>query len=172
MQKSFQKDINFIVTKMNEEDWPAVQSIYGEGIATGNSTFEKEAPQWQQWDKSHLPNCRLIAKAQGGVIGWAALSPVSKRHVYSGVAEVSLYVTASARGVGVGKTLLRALIEESEKAGIWTLQAGIFPENLASIAMCRACGFREVGRRERMGQMDGVWRDVILMERRSKIVGI
>jgi L-amino acid N-acyltransferase YncA len=164
--------VDFVIEKMKDENWSKVASIYREGIATGNSTFEKEPPEWEKWDKDHLRNCRLVAKTKDKVIGWAALSPVSTRCAYSGVAEVSLYVTASARGVGVGKALLRAVIEESERAGVWTLQAGISPENIASIAMSKSCGFRNIGFRERIGQMNGVWRDVVLMERRSKVVGI
>jgi phosphinothricin acetyltransferase len=163
--------MDFIIDKMKVEDWDKVASIYREGIATSYATFETNAPDWEKWDKSHLRDCRLVARAEGKVIGWAALSPVSTRCVYSGVAEVSLYVAASTRGIGVGKALLSAVIDESESIGIWTLQAGIFPENTASIALTKACGFREVGRRERVGQMDGLWRDVILMERRSKVVG-
>ena len=162
---------DFVADKMKDEDWDEVVSTYQEGIVTGNATFETDAPTWDKWDKSHLRDCRLVARAEGKVIGWAALSPVSTRCVYSGVAEVSLYVAASTRGIGVGKALLRALIDESERIGIWTLQAGIFPENAASIALTKGCGFREVGHRERIGQMDGIWMDVILMERRSKIAG-
>jgi phosphinothricin acetyltransferase len=164
--------VDFAIEKMKDDDWSEVASIYREGIATGNSTFEKEPPEWEKWDKDHLRDCRLVAKAEDKVIGWAALSPVSTRCCYSGIAEVSLYIMASARGVGVGKTLLRAVIKESEQAGIWTLQGQIFPENIASITINKSCGFREVGFRERIGQMNGVWRDVILMERRSKVVGI
>ncbi len=164
--------MEFKVEKMTEHDWKEVQSIYREGIATGNATFETDTPEWSQWDKSHLRYCRLVAKSKGQVVGWAALSPVSTRCIYSGVAEVSLYVKASSRCQGVGKALLKALIGESEQAGIWTLQGAIFPENAASIALTKACGFREVGRRERIGQMNGVWRDVILMERRSRVVGV
>ena len=164
--------MKFIVERMKDEDWDEVASIYQEGIATSNATFETDAPTWEKWDKSHLRDCRLVARAEGKIIGWAALSPVSTRCVYSGVAEVSLYVAASTRGIGVGKALLRAVIDESERIGIWTLQVGIFPENAVSIGLTKACGFREVGRRERIGQMDGIWRDVILMERRSKVVGI
>ncbi len=164
--------MKFKVEKMTELDWEEVQSIYREGISTGNATFETETPEWDEWDKSHLPDCRFVAKSERQVVGWAALSPVSTRRVYSGVVEVSLYVKSSARGVGAGKALLRALIEESERAGIWTLQGMTFPENTASIALQKACGFREVGYRERIGQMNGLWRDVILMERRSKVVGV
>lgn len=157
--------------KMKAEDWGAVQSIYREGIATGDATFEMETPEWEEWDKKHLNDCRIVARKDGQVAGWAALSPVSSRCVYAGVAEVSIYVTASARGMGIGKTLLRTLIEESERKGIWTLQAGIFPENEASIALHKAYGFREVGYRERIGKMNGIWRDVILFERRSEVAG-
>ena len=171
--------MDFIIDKMKDEDWDEVASIYQEGIATSDATFETDAPTWVKWDKSHLRDCRLVTRAEGKVtraegkvIGWAALSPVSARCVYSGVAEVSLYVAASARGLSVGKALLRALIEESERADIWTLQAGIFPENATSLTLQKSCGFREVGRRERIGQMNGRWRDVILMERRSKVAGV
>lgn len=163
--------MDITVGKMQDEDREAVQAIYREGIATGNATFETNAPEWEEWDKRHLRDCRLVARVEGQVIGWAALSPVSSRYVYSGVAEVSIYVTASVRGMGVGKALLRALIAESERVGIWTLQGSIFPENVASIVLHKACGFREVGYRERIGQMNGVWRDTVLMERRSKVMG-
>lgn len=163
---------NLIIEKMKPEDWEAVRSIYQEGLATGNATFETNVPGWQDWDQNHLPHCRLVAKRKDQIVGWVALSPVSSRYVYKGVAEVSIYIAAAARGLGIGKTLLQALIEESERAGIWTLQAGIFPENAASITLHKAYGFREVGYRERIGQMKGVWRDVILMERRSKVVGL
>ena len=163
-------DINF--ETMKEEDWPAVKSIYEEGIATGDATFEAEAPDWEQWDKTHLPDCRLVAKSGDEIIGWFALSSVSSRCAYKGVAEGSLYVKSTARGKGVGKSLLKAAVEESERIGIWTMQSGVFPENAASIAMQKACGFRQVGVRERIGRMNGRWRDVVLMERRSKIVGV
>jgi phosphinothricin acetyltransferase len=161
--------MDFTIEKMRKEDWDAVRSIYEEGIATGDATFETEAPAWDEWDDTFLDDCRLVAKARDGVAGWAALSPVSSRCVYAGVAEVSIYVAASARGQGIGKALLERLIEESESAGIWTLQAGIFPENGPSLALVKSGGFREVGYRERLGQMDDRWRDVILVERRSNI---
>jgi L-amino acid N-acyltransferase YncA len=163
--------MGFTLDKMQAEDWGAVRSIYREGIATGNATFETDAPEWQEWDKTHLGDCRFVARREGQMVGWGALSPVSSRCVYTGVAEVSIYVTASARGEGIGKAVLRTLIEASERQGIWTLQAGVFPENGASIALHKACGFREVGYRERIGQMNGYWRDVILLERRSEVVG-
>jgi L-amino acid N-acyltransferase YncA len=157
---------------MRDEDWDAVRAIYREGIATGNATFETDVPAWEAWDRGHLHACRLVAKADGRVVGWAALTPYSSRRAYAGVAGLSVYVSASARGQGIGRALLGALIEASERAGLWTLQAGIFPENVASLALHRAHGFREVGRRERIGRLNGVWRDVVLMERRSKVVGI
>jgi phosphinothricin acetyltransferase len=161
----------FTVEPMRDEDWPEVRLIYLEGIATGEATFETESPAWEAWDRGHLRVARLVARADGGVLGWAALSPVSARRAYAGVAEVSLYVRAGARGRGVGKALLRALIDESERAGLWTLQGGTFAENAASLALQRACGFREIGRRERIARLHGVWRDVVLMERRSATVG-
>jgi len=160
------------IGKMKGGDWLAIKSIYQEGIATGNATFETVVPDWQEWDKSHLRDCRLVAKSGDEIVGWVALSPVSNRCAYQSVAEVSLYVESSARGQGVGKSLLKAAIEESERIGIWTLQGGVFPENVASVALTKSCDFREVGRRERIGQMNGVWRDVVLMERRSKVVGV
>lgn len=153
-------------------DWDSVRSIYVEGIATRNATFETEAPSWEAWDASHLPFARLVARRQDRVVGWAALSPVSPRSCYAGVAEASVYVAAAARGKGIGRALLRALIAESEQQGIWTLQAAIFPENLASRALTVKFGFREVGRRERLAQLDGAWRDVLLLERRSSRVGL
>lgn len=156
---------------MKPEDWNAVRRIYEEGIATGNATFETQAPEWVIWDEKHLQICRLVARKNGEIVGWAAVSPYSSRHVYRGVSEESVYIAASARGQGIGKMLLQALVDESEREGIWTLQAGIFPENVGSIAVHKACGFREVGYRERIGCMNGVWRNVVLMERRSKLVG-
>jgi L-amino acid N-acyltransferase YncA len=164
--------VNWIVENMESRDWAAVLTIYQEGIATGDATFETAVPEWREWDQNHLDDCRLVVRSQEQVIGWAALTPVSGRCVYAGVAEVSVYVAAAARGRGVGKALLQALVDASEQAGIWTLQAGIFPENATSIALHRACGFRTVGCRERLGQLSGVWRDVVAMERRSKVVGV
>ncbi len=153
---------------MTAADWPAVRAIYLEGIATGNATFETAAPEWERWDAGHLKTCRLVVRVDGEVVGWAALSPVSARVVYAGVAEVSIYVAQRARGKGLGAELLRALVAESEAHGVWTLQAGIFPENAASIALHRRAGFRIVGTRERIGCVDGRWRDVVLMERRRQ----
>lgn len=156
---------------MSPDDWPAVRAIYEEGIATGHATFESTAPSWEAWDAGHLA-CRLVAVDSDRVIGWAALSPVSGRCVYAGVAEVSVYVTAASRGLGVGRRLLDALVSESERQDIWMLQAGIFPENAASIAIHERSGFRIVGRREKLGQMKGIWRDVLLLEKRSTTVGL
>jgi L-amino acid N-acyltransferase YncA len=157
---------------MGREHWPEVLRIYLEGIATGNATFETKAPSWGKWDSGHLPNCRLVAQEESKIVGWAALSPVSSRRVYGGVAEVSVYVAEAARGKRIGRSLLAALIESSEDFGVWTLQAGIFPENTASITLHQAFGFREVGRRERIGKMGDIWRDVVLLERRSAKAGI
>jgi L-amino acid N-acyltransferase YncA len=155
------------IDKLAADDWLHVRSIYLEGIATGNATFETDAPDWDIWDRNHLSFGRLVARDGKSVAGWAALSPVSSRCVYAGVGETSVYVTKSARGHGVGRLLLASLIDEAERNGIWTLQAGVFPENVSSIALHKTCGFREVGRRERLGKLNGVWRDVVLLERRS-----
>ena len=160
------------IMPMTAADWPAVRAIYEEGIATGNATFETAVPEWPAWDAARLPCCRLVARRGRRVGGWAALSPVSSRAVYRGVAAVSIYVAAAARGRGVGRTLLRALIDAADDAGLWMLQAGIFPENTASVALHQACGFRVVGRRERLGQLHGVWRDALLLERRSMRAGL
>lgn len=164
--------MDFYVTTLETGDWESVREIYREGIASGNATFETEAPDWPRWDAAHRKDCRLVARRKAQVLGWAALSQVSSRAVYAGVTEVSIYVAASERGRGIGKALLVALIEQSEKCVIWTLQAGIFPENVASIALHKSCGFREVGLRQRLGKLDNVWRDVILLERRSSTVGL
>ena len=167
--------MSFVIDDMRAGDWDVVRAIYLEGIATGHATFETEAPPtWDAWDAAHLRAGRLVARAAAGpeVKGWAALSAVSGRCVYAGVAEVSVYVGRASRGEGVGRALLERLIEAAEAEGIWTLQAGVFPENRASIALHLRCGFREVGRRERIGRMRGLWRDTLLLERRSKIVGV
>ena len=153
---------------MKKADWSKVRSIYEEGIATKNATFETDVPEWGEWDEDHLKSCRFIALNDQHIVGWAALSPVSGRCIYSGVAEVSVYVSLSARGKGIGKLLLSSLIQESEYQNIWTLQAGIFPENQISIVLHKKAGFREVGYREKIGELDGIWRDVILLERRTK----
>jgi L-amino acid N-acyltransferase YncA len=151
--------------------WEDVRRIYEEGIATGHATFQTEAPSWEEWDRSHLPHSRLVVLEGDRVAGWAALTAVSGRCVYAGVAEVSVYVGSGARGRGMGKALLSALVEESERNGIWTLQAGIFPENSASLALHQSLGFRILGTRERIGKMNGTWRDTVLLERRSTITG-
>ena len=160
-----------MIDQMKVDDWEQVRSIYLEGISEGNSTFETDAPSWEQWDAAHHQFARLVLRKGNKVLGWAALSPVSKRSVYRGVAEVTVYVTESARGQGVGHALLMALIDESERNGIWTLQASIFPENVASAKLHLRCGFREVGRRERIATLNGIWRDTLLFERRSTSVG-
>ena len=164
--------MNRVIDQMKTNDWEQVRSIYLEGIKSGDSTFETEAPSWEKWDEGHLQIARLVMRDGDRIVGWAALSPVSKRSAYSGVAELTVYVTESERGRGSGRALLEALIEESEQNGIWTLQASVFPENTASVKLHLRCGFREVGRRERIGQMHGQWRDTLLFERRSKKVGV
>ena len=152
--------------------WESVKKIYTEGILTGNATFQSSVPSWQEWDDAHVKNSRLVAVENDVVLGWAALTPVSGRCVYAGVGEVSVYISDHSKGKGIGKKLLNALLEESEKNNFWTLQAGIFPENTASIKIHEDCGFRIIGRREKIGQMNGIWRDTLLLERRSKTVGI
>jgi L-amino acid N-acyltransferase YncA len=152
-------------------DWEQVRAIYLEGIASGQATFEAEAPPWEEWDATHHPFARLVARAGGRVVGWAALSPASRRHCYSGVAEVSVYVGAEHRGRGIGRQLLAAVIAESERHGVWTLQGATFPDNAASLWLQKTCGFREIGRRERIAQLRGIWRDTVLTERRSTRVG-
>lgn len=152
--------------------WEAVKKIYEEGIATGNATFQTTAPTWEEWDAAHSVKPRLIAIENDEISGWAAITPVSGRCVYAGVGEVSVYVSAAARGKGIGKKLLQALIAESEKENFWTLQAGIFPENISSLAIHEACGFRVIGTRERIGKMNGAWRDTVLLERRSTTIGL
>ena len=158
------------VRELRPDDWPAVRAIYEEGIRGGDATFETEAPSWEAWDAAHS-ELRIVAEADGAVAGWAALSPVSSRCCYEGVGEVSVYVAEAARGAGVGRLLLGELVARSEEAGYWTLTAGLFPENEASLRLHRACGFREVGVRERLGRLNGDWRDVVLLERRSSTVG-
>lgn len=157
---------------MLPQHWEAVKTIYEEGIATGNATFQTAAPSWQEWDNAHVKTCRLVATENNEVLGWAALTAVSSRCVYAGVAEVSVYVAANARGKNIGSLLLQALINESEQNGIWTLQSGIFPENKASISMHEKNGFRIIGYRERIGKMGNIWRDNISLERRSNKIGI
>jgi len=160
------------IRPFQETDWPPVREIYQQGIDTKNATFQTKAKSWPEWDNSLLSVCRLVAVEATQVVGWAGLSAVSSRAVYAGVAEVSIYIALSHTGRGIGRYLLSALIAESEQAGFWTLQAVIFPENQSSILLHEKCGFRVVGRRERLGQMDGVWRDVLFLERRSEVVGL
>ena len=159
-----------VIRDLRPEDWPQVAAAFADGIRTGNATFETDVPSWDRWDAAHL-ELRLVAELDGAVAGWAALSPVSDRCCYRGVAELSVYVAAHAQGRGVGRSLLDELIVRSEAAGVWTLQAGVFPENEASMALHLACGFRAVGVRERLGELNGVWRDVVMLERRSATVG-
>jgi L-amino acid N-acyltransferase YncA len=158
------------IRDLRPDDWPAVRAIYASGIRGGDATFETEPPSWERWDAAH-PELRLVAEHDGAVAGWAALSPVSGRCCYRGVGEVSVYVAETARGAGLGRALLDELVRRSEQDGYWTLNAGVFPENEASIRLHKACGFREIGVRERLGELHGVWRDVIWLERRSSVVG-
>jgi L-amino acid N-acyltransferase YncA len=154
------------------EHWAAVKAIYEAGLATGNASFETSAPGWEEWDAAHLKHSRLVFAQDNQVKGWAALTPVSGRCVYAGVAEVSVYIDAASRGQGIGKALLLKLIFESEANCIWTLQAGIFPENTASLQLHEKCGFHLIGIREKIGQMNGIWRDTVLIERRSKTIAL
>jgi L-amino acid N-acyltransferase YncA len=160
-----------IFSPLSPEYWPAVRSIYEEGIRTGNATFEQQSPDWEAWNKNHLQQCRVIALVDDEVAGWAALTAVSGRCVYAGVAEVSVYVAEKFRGQKIGRALLQELVKQSEENNIWTLQAGIFPENKSSIKIHEVNGFRTIGFREKIGQINGIWRDAVLMERRSTVVG-
>lgn len=165
-------DAGLRIGAMLPTDAETVLAIYAEGIATGNATFQTEVPSWEEWDAAHLAAPRLVARdAAGRVLGWCALSPVSRRPVYAGVTEESVYVASAARGRGIGRRLLEAMVNASEDAGIWTMQTGIFPENQSSIALHEACGFRIVGTRERVGRHFRRWRDVVFMERRSRVAG-
>jgi L-amino acid N-acyltransferase YncA len=159
-----------VIEPMQPDHWEAVARIYAEGIATGDATFETSVPSWERWDATHLRDHRFVALENEEVVGWAALAPVSDRCVYGGVAENSVYVAAGTRGRGIGAALLTALIESAEAAGIWTIQTGIFPENEASLRLHKRSGFRIVGRRERLGKHNGVWRDVLFLERRSPTI--
>ena len=163
--------MDFTIDDLRPDDWDGVRAISAAGIAAGQATFETEPPSWEEWDAGHLAACRLCARSGGRIVGWTALSPVSRRAVYGGVAEVSVYVAPDHHGRGVGTALLRAVITASERQGIWTLQGSTFPENAASLALQRSCGFRIVGRRERIARHHGVWRDTVLTERRSPTVG-
>jgi L-amino acid N-acyltransferase YncA len=159
------------IDAMTRSDWPGVADVYRKGLATGHASFETDVPDYAAWDAAHLTEPRLVARLDGAVVGWAALSPVSDRCVYGGVAEDSVYVAPERGGHGIGRQLLTELVYRAERAGIWTLQAGIFPENAASLALHARCGFRVVGYRERLGRHQGVWRDVLLVERRSDALG-
>jgi L-amino acid N-acyltransferase YncA len=163
--------MGYTIEEMKNSDGAQVLEIYRMGIATGQATFETQVPSWSDWDAGHLAACRLVARAGDSLIGWAALSVVSKRKVYAGVAEVSIYVHEDFRGQRVGEGLLNELIKRSEKQGIWMLQSSTFPENTASIALHEKCGFRLVGRREKIARHFGAWRDTVLLERRSRIAG-
>ncbi len=159
------------IKEMLPSHWDAVRDIYLQGIATKNATFQTDAPSWEEWNNSHLAALRYVILVDGVVAGWAALTPVSERCVYAGVTEISVYIHEDSRGRGIGGALLEKLITESEKQNIWTLQSGIFPENKASIALHKKHGFRIIGYREKIGKMDGIWRDTVFMERRSKLIG-
>jgi L-amino acid N-acyltransferase YncA len=161
---------NATIEDLRPGHWPEVARIYLEGIETGHATFETEVPSWEIWDEAHLPEHRFVALSDGLVVGWVAVSPVSDRCVYGGVVEDSVYVSAAARGLGIGRLLLDHLIRSTEAAGVWTIQSGMFPENTASITLHERVGFETVGRRKRLGKLHGEWRDVLLMERRSDAV--
>jgi len=159
------------IRELTAEDWPAVEAIYADGIATGDATFETRTPSWQEFDAGRLAGHRLVAVDDGRVVGWAALAPTSARECYAGVVEHSVYVDRAHRGRGIGRRLLEALVARADAAGLWTIQTSVFPENAASVALHERLGFRVVGRRERIARRDGVWRDTILLERRSPSVG-
>ena len=160
------------IIKIEEHHYRQLAEIYLEGIATGNATFETGAPSWEDWNKSHLTHSRIAVFDNDEMAGWASLSPVNNRCVYGGVGEVSVYVSNKHRNKGIGKILLLELIKQSEENGLWTLQSGIFSENITSIKLHENCGFRKIGYREKIGKMNGIWRDNIIMERRSKTVGV
>lgn len=161
-----------VIRSMKSSDWKEVARIYEEGFQTGFATFEQQVPTYESWDQAHVKSCRLVAEEDHTILGWAALSPVSSRCVYGGVGEVSIYISTDCRGKGVGKALLKTLISESEDAGFWTIQSGIFPENEASIGLHEKVGFRYIGKRERVGKINGVWKDNLLFEKRSDSVGV
>jgi L-amino acid N-acyltransferase YncA len=165
------KITNQLIEPITTGDWNAVAKIYKEGIATGNATFQQTLPTWEEWDADHIKNCRLVFEIDNEIVGWAALTAISGRCVYAGVAEVSVYVSELHRGKKIGSQLLQQLILESEKENLWTLQAGIFPENIGSIKIHEALGFRKIGYREKIGKLNGIWRDTVLLERRSTTIG-
>jgi L-amino acid N-acyltransferase YncA len=162
--------LSHVIRELESDDWPVVAEIYWDGMRDGLATFETEVPSWETWDVAHFRDHRLVADLMGEVVGWAALSPVSSRRCYQGVAENSVYVARDARGLGIGRTLLETLIAGAEAAGIWTIQTAIFPENRASLALHERCGFRVVGTRQRIAKRDGVWRDTVFLERRSEAI--
>lgn len=172
MAEGTQEATATLISALEPRHWARVRDIYLEGLATGQATFETRPPDWSEWDHAHLPRPRLVATRNGDVVGWVALCPVSRRKCYAGVAEVSIYVASAVQGQGVGRLLLEELVSASESSGIWTLQAVIFPQNLQSIRLHERCGFRIVGRRERIAQRNGIWQDTLLLERRSAIVGM
>jgi L-amino acid N-acyltransferase YncA len=155
------------IRALTRADWPRVEAIYAEGIATGNATFDTEPPSWEEFDAARLPEHRFVAVENGEVVGWIAVSPTSSRRCYAGVVENSVYVAEAARGRGVGRAMMDAMLASTDAAGIWTIETGVFPENRATLALHERAGFRVVGRRERIAQLDGVWRDTLLLERRS-----
>lgn len=164
--------MEYSIDKIQSHDWEQIRDIYLEGIKTGNATFETTSPSWEEWDANHIKSCRLVAREGKEIYGWAALSPFSRRNVYSGVAEVSIYVRKNQQGKGIGKALLKELIKNSEENGFWTLQSSIFPDNKPSIILHEKCGFRVVGIRKKIGKMkNSIWRDVVLMEKRSQKIG-
>jgi L-amino acid N-acyltransferase YncA len=160
------------IVELTENHWPEVRTIYESGIATGNAHFSMQVPTWDEWDHEHVKSCRLVAVENNEVLGWAALTAMSDRCVFAGVAEVSVYVAENARGKGIGKKLLAELAKQSEENNYWTLEARIFAENSASIKIHEDNGFRMIGKRERIGKLNGVWRDTILLERRSLKMGV
>lgn len=164
--------MDIIIDPMQDSDWERVREIYLEGLATGQASFETEAPSWEQWDAAHSRHSRLVARDSDRVVAWGALAPMSRRRCYAGVAELSLYVSTAYSGRGIGKRLLSELVASSERCGVWALYGSTFPENEASIKMQLSCGFRVVGRRERIAQHHGVWRDTVITERRSRAVGV
>lgn len=172
MKPNFTTVKNLHFRPLVKQDWLRVSAIYGLGIATGNATFQQEIPTWEEWNDNHIKSCRILVEKDTQILGWAALSPVSSRDVYKGVAEVSVYIAPPFSGQKVGVSLLQELIGASEKQGFWTLQAGIFPENIASLKIHEQLGFRTIGKREKVGKLKGIWRDTVLMERRSLVTGV
>lgn len=163
-------NITIQITSFTQNDWPIISAIYQEGIDTGIATFETKVPSWEAWNATHIKSCRIKAVSKDKTVGWASLSPTSRREVYKGVAEVSIYITSKYQNLGIGKLLLSALINESEKEGFWTLQASIFSQNTPSIALHKSLGFREIGYREKVGKLNDIWYDNTILERRSKLI--